>query len=92
MEKLRKLIVKLGGIKFVLLTTIVIVNIFPPVHVHVRVLLISLGCIEEVFFTRPTFARRISNLGLVHTMLDKFENATLRAKTEQMFYVHTRAF
>ena len=29
--------------------------------------------------------------GLVHTMPDKFENATLRAKTEQMFCVHTRA-
>ena len=27
--------------------------------------------------------------GLVHTMPDKFENATLRAKTEQMFCVHT---
>ena len=25
-------------------------------------------------------------------MPDKFENATLRAKTEQMFCVHTRAF
>ena len=28
-------------------------------------------------------------LDLVHTMPDKFENATLRAKTEQMFCVHT---
>ena len=35
---------------------------------------------------------RKSMLGLVHTMLDKFESATLRAKTEQMFCVHTRAF
>ena len=32
------------------------------------------------------------DLGLVHTMPDKFENATLRAKTEQMFCVHTRGF
>ena len=32
------------------------------------------------------------NLGPVHTMPDKFEIATLRAKTEQMFCVHTRAF
>ena len=31
-------------------------------------------------------------LGLVHTMPDKFEKATLRAKTEQMFCVHPRAF
>ena len=31
-------------------------------------------------------------LGLVHTMPDKFENATLGAKTEQMFFVHTTAF
>ena len=28
-------------------------------------------------------------LGLVHTMPDKFERATLRAKTQQMFSVHT---
>ena len=28
-------------------------------------------------------------LGLVHTMLDKFKNTTLRANTEQMFCVHT---
>ena len=35
---------------------------------------------------------RHSDLGLVHTMPDKFENATLRAKTEQMFCVHTRVF
>ena len=33
-----------------------------------------------------------ADLGLVHTMPDKFENTTLRAKTEQMFCVHTRAF
>ena len=33
-----------------------------------------------------------SVLGLVHTMPDKFENANLRAKTEQMFCIHTRAF
>ena len=32
---------------------------------------------------------KLSELGLVHTMPDKFENATLRAKTEQMFCVHT---
>ena len=31
-------------------------------------------------------------VGLVHTMPDKFENATLRAKTEQMICVHTGAF
>ena len=30
----------------------------------------------------------INNSGLVHTMPAKFENATLRAKTEQMFCVH----
>ena len=28
-------------------------------------------------------------LGLVHTMPDKFENATLGAKKEQKFSVHT---
>ena len=28
-------------------------------------------------------------LDLIHTMRDKFEKATLRAKTEQMFCVHT---
>ena len=44
-----------------------------------------------------------AHLGLVHTMPDKFENATLRVKTEQMFlrplmktdkmfWVHTIAF
>ena len=32
------------------------------------------------------------DLGLVHTMPDKFENATLSAKTDKMFCVHTTAF
>ena len=32
------------------------------------------------------------HLGLVHTMPDKFEKATLGAKTEQKFFVHTTAF
>ena len=42
--------------------------------------------------TRIRIAQTEEVKGLVHTMPDKFENATLRAKTEQMFCVHTRAF
>ena len=38
---------------------------------------------------RVSFDTIETYLGLVHTMPDKFENATLRAKTEQMFCVHT---
>ena len=40
---------------------------------------------------RQTETDTHTDRGLVHTMPDKFENATLRAKTEQMFCVHTRA-
>ena len=42
--------------------------------------------VREEFF-RAAFMRL--NLGLVHTMPDKFENATLGAKKEQKFSVHT---
>ena len=45
--------------------------------------------VHRLTFFRFSVMLYMLHWGLVHTMPDKFENATLRAKTEQMFYVHT---
>ena len=69
------------------------VNLTPPVEIAAliqtpsfRKLSLSFNCLE---YGKRSHCLTDLDLSLVHTMPGKFENATLGAKKEQKFSVHT---